>query len=120
MIHSLIVFGENHGQKNLFLLPFCAFLLFSIGCRSPEEKAIDERMEAQNEIGKAQENVQKTEADSARKILNADTFKEQQERKIDATEDLAKAHQEVDKEKMEASREIAAADKTVIADEMKK
>jgi hypothetical protein len=87
-------------------------LVAAVGCKSPAEKASDERAEGAREVGAAATKVADTEKDAAKKIADAKSPQDVHDAKVEATKDLADANKKLGDEKAEATREIAAAEAT--------
>jgi hypothetical protein len=93
-------------NKNIFaLLP----LLLVVACKTPEEKVTSAVKDAQQEIGKAKDNVAATKQEAAQKIADA-APQSKDEAKIDATKKVAEAENKVDDEKIDATKEIVDAE----------
>lgn len=90
------------------LVLISAALVFA-ACKSPQEKVVDENIEAAQEIGEAEENLAETARDVQKDIDEADP-QDSEEEKIEATREMADAEKEVDEEKIEATEEIVDAE----------
>lgn len=91
---------------------FLLLILLSAGCQNDHSSVQREENEARREIGAAEQNVRKTEANSDARIAEASSsgkVENVEEEKIRATEKLADAKEDLGDEKAEATKEIAKA-----------
>lgn len=96
-------------EKKLALV-VCLGVAGLVGCQSPEQKAVNERLESQEEIQNAERKVVATEAEARARIARESDPEERAEEKVEATKDIAEAERKLDEEKIEATEEITDAD----------